>query len=119
MQYQIVFGVGFDRNGQRIDACHVQECVKLILVEASRRFGGCTILDGQGAWADSSGNLVVESNKTVIVNAAGGNATRAGQDDTASARELAEFCRRILNQEAVSFTQLVATSALLTERVTQ
>lgn len=115
MRFEIGFGVGFDKHGNPIDPCHVRECIKLILVEASRRFGGCNILAGQGAWVDDSGTLVVEDSRVLVVDTSANNRLEA--DNVASARQLAVFVRNVLEQQAVQFTQIVSTATVLREGV--
>jgi hypothetical protein len=55
MRVEFGFGVGFDRDNVPINAGVAARAVKQILVEASRMFGGCNLLRGQGAWIDPSG----------------------------------------------------------------
>jgi hypothetical protein len=98
MRYSIGFGVGFDRNGKRIDPVQVREATKLILVEATRRFGGCNITTGQGAWMNDKGDLVVEESRELTV-----DGDKSKEDD---AFALAEFVRRVLDQEAVHLARL-------------
>jgi hypothetical protein len=110
MRFEIGFGVGFTRDGTPINPLQVVEATKAILVEACRRFGGCNIVSGQGAWLDGD-NLVVEESRTVVVDFPGGPGTRAGQDAEDSAFELAQFIGRILNQKAVHVSVLIGHKA--------
>lgn len=109
MRYEIGFGVGFDEAGKPIDPQHVRECIKLIMVEACNRFGGCNITSGQGAWLDSSGTLIVEESRVLVVDSLAGRFATQGEWDT-QAKDLAEFVRRVLNQAAVHVTSFVASS---------
>jgi len=108
MRYEIGFGVGFDQDGNALSAYHVNECVKMILVEACRHFGGCNLITGQGAWLNGKGDLVVEESRTLIIDAS--RTGRLVSDLEADAKGLAEFIRKLLNQESVHFVQLAATS---------
>lgn len=110
MRFEFGFGVGFDRNGNRLDATHVNEAIKMIVVDACQRFGGCNITSGQGAWINATGDLVVEESRVLVVDSTAGQATRLHGDQVAEAKALAGFIGRVLNQEAVHFTQLVSTS---------
>ncbi len=109
MRYEIGFGVGFDQHGKPIDPHHVRECIKLILVDACNRFGGCNITSGQGAWIDEHNTLIVEESRVLVVDSLAGRFATQGEWDS-QAKELAEFIRRVLNQAAVHVTSFVATS---------
>jgi hypothetical protein len=108
MRYEIAFGIGFDRFNQRIDPVHREEAIKLILVEAAGIFGGCNLTRGQGAWTDRTGTLVVEESCTLTVDISG-RGTEFGEADSAKVSALADFIRRMLYQDSVHVTQLVAT----------
>lgn len=117
MRYEIGFGIGFDRHGNAIRSDHAVECIKLILVEACQRFGGCNILPGQGAWIDGKGTLIVEESRVLIVDTDARNTSRLAADHLREAKELASYVRGVLDQEAVHFTQIVsvAENQVLTE----
>jgi hypothetical protein len=106
MRFEIGFGVGFTRDGTPIDSLQVAEATKVILVEACRRFGGCNITSGQGAWMDGD-NLVVEESRTLVVDTHSGPGSRQGFEDEKSAYELAQFIGRLLNQKAVHVTEAI------------
>jgi hypothetical protein len=100
MRFEIGFGVGFTRDGTPIDSLQVVEATKAILVEACRRFGGCNITSGQGAWMDGD-TLVVEESRTLVVDSVTTVGSRAAEAAEDAAFELAQFIGRILNQKAV------------------
>lgn len=108
MRYEIGFGIGFDRHNQRIDPVQQAEAIKLILVEAAGMFGGCNLVQGQGAWIDPAGTLVVEQSVTLVIDTAG-RSTEFGEADTVKIGKLATFIGRLLNQHSVHLTQLVST----------
>lgn len=110
MRFEIGYGVGFDRDGKALEAHYVAEVQKLILVEACRRFGGCNILAGQGAWLDGD-TLVVEESRVLVVDTPAGPGSRAGFDAEKSAEELGQLIGRLLNQKAVHVVSLIGARA--------
>jgi hypothetical protein len=106
MRFELGYGVGFDRNGKALDAQHVAEVQKLILVEACRRFGGCNILPGQGAWLDGD-NLVVEESRVLVFDTGAAVGSRPGYQAEIDAHELAQFIGHLLNQKAVHVVQTI------------
>lgn len=112
MQLQFGFGVGFDRDNQPINAGFAAKALKQILMEASRMYGGCNLVRGQGAWVDSQGTLILEDSCTLTVNVIqpGRFGSESGVEDRAKADQLASFIRAELNQTAVYITQLVSST---------
>lgn len=112
MRVEFGFGVGFDADNRPLSAKHIQTATRQILIRASQLFGGCNLLEGQGAWVDPAGNLVLEASRILVVDIISGRfgGSEFGQDDDAKIRELARYIRVILNQAAVHVTKLVATS---------
>lgn len=110
MRFEIGFGIGFDREGKRIDVTQQIETQKLILAQAAMVFGGCNLIAGQGAWINGKGDLVVEESRVLVIDA------HASQEDAAF--KLAEFVRRVLNQEAVHVSRLdgIAVDVVATAR---
>lgn len=111
MRYEIGFGVGFTGTGEVIT--DKDELMKIVLVEACNRFGGCHVTFGQGAWISPAGALVVEEAATLTVMSL--PTGRLFTDETELAEGLAEFIRRLFRQEAVLLTKIVATTSLRTE----
>lgn len=116
MRYEFGFGVGFDRDNVRLEAGFVAKALKQIIVEASRMYGGCNVVRGQGAWVNPQGDLVLEDSCTLTVNVIQGGrfGSEFGTDETAKAQKLAEFIRAELNQQAVYVTQVVTSNKLIT-----
>lgn len=114
MKYEIGFGVGFTANGTPIDQTNKTEWLKIAMVEACRRFGGCNITFGQGAWLNPRGDLIMEESAVMVVSSL--PTGRMAEDHHREALELAEFVRKIFQQEAVVFTQLVSTTEVMYAR---
>jgi hypothetical protein len=109
MRYEIGFGVGFDRDGQALPAGRVQQAIRAILVRASSVFGGCNLLNGQGAWVDGSGTLVLEDSRVLVIDVAGPGSRFTG-DTEAKVQELVQFIGTVLSQHSVHVVKLVATA---------
>lgn len=108
MRFEITFGVGFDRNGNPLDSVTVREGIKYVLSEAALAFGGCNLVNGQGAWISPSGTLVVEETHTLIMD---------GDDvDEDKATRIARSIRRVFNQEAVHFAVVAVAHALISDQ---
>jgi hypothetical protein len=118
MRYEFGFGVGFDRDNRPIPAEFARKACKSILVKACELFGGCNLLNGQGAWVDGDGTLVLEESRVLVVDStAGGRGSEFGSVDAAKVAELSEFIRSALNQAAVHVAKLVATAQEVAVRV--
>jgi hypothetical protein len=118
MRYEFGFGVGFDQDHGRLNAGFVAKACKSIVVKACELFGGCNLLNGQGAWIDDSGTLVLEESRVLVVDTtATGRGSEFGAADEAKVADLAEFIRAALHQQAVHVVKLVATAKNVTVRV--
>jgi hypothetical protein len=119
MRYEFGFGVGFDRDHVRLNAGFVAKACKSILVRACELFGGCNLLQGQGAWIDDRGTLVLEESRVLVVDttSTGRGSSEFSVADDAKVADLAEFIRAALHQEAVHVVKLVATAKNVTVRV--
>lgn len=111
MRFEIGFGLGFDKDGKAIDPVQRQEAIKLILTEASLKFGGANIVFGQGAWINAKGALVVEESATLVIQSLPDG--RLYEDEQEAAKALASYVRRVLNQEAVILSKQVGTATLV------
>lgn len=107
MRIEIGFGVGFDAAGKPITPHERDERLKLVLTEAALEFGGCNILSGQGAWINDAGTLVAEESRTLVIE------TPSGSEQVHKARRLAEYVRRVFQQEAVIFSISRSTSKMV------
>jgi hypothetical protein len=61
VEYRIVIGTEYDRDGNPISESDRQAAIQYICHHAARWFGGYTIWESRGGWLDSSGNLVEEA----------------------------------------------------------
>lgn len=111
MRIEFGFGVGFDRDKQSLPAEFVRKATKQILVKACELFGGCNLLNGQGAWINATGDLILEESRVLVIDTSGRmGGAEFGQDEDAKVAAMAEFIRAELRQEAVHVARLVATA---------
>lgn len=114
MRTEIAFGVGFDRHGNALPDAFVVLAVRAVLLRASELFGGCTLLDGQGAWVNAAGTLALEASKVLVVNHPPQAGRLSSVDLDAQVDELADFIRAAFAQESVNVSQVVASSRFVT-----
>lgn len=112
MRVEFGFGIGFDRNNNPLPERQVATALRQILITASKLFGGCNLLPGQGAWVDATGNLVLEESRVLVVDIVAGNRIGGefGLEEQEKINVLVRYIQTVLDQAAVHVTKLVATS---------
>ena len=60
LKIKITTGLGFTKEGRKINANNTAEALKQAQKALSEAFGGCTMQQGEGAWLNDEGKLVVE-----------------------------------------------------------
>lgn len=91
------FGVEFTRDGKDINPYYRAERLRLICYRALTLFNGYSIHEVRGGWIDPSGNSVIESGRTLVVN------YEQMDDDTLA--QFTQFIGRTLNQAVVVVTR--------------
>jgi hypothetical protein len=101
---RVVFyaGIGYDKHGNAIPSLLASEKIREALLETCKRFGGCTLTRGRGAWIDDKGNLITEECVTITVERIEKCADGSPSFDSwTTVAEHAEFLRDLLSQSSV------------------
>lgn len=93
-QYQIRFGVGYDRDSRKIQG--VYERLEAVHVRTAKIFGGYSYHEGNGGWLNSANELVREPNGVLAVD--------TDFDRLKEVIGLVRFIGREFNQHSVHLT---------------
>ncbi len=93
----ITTGLGYTKHGDKISQKDAEGMIQHAMVQLSKDFGGCTTYQGQGAWVDGQGKLVVE--QVLTIEAIG--LSLSHEDAKAKAESVAAYLRDNLGQECV------------------
>ena len=92
----IPYGIGSDKNGKPVDGyIDVDKQLATIQRGAAKRFGGSTLIFGEGSWLDGSHNLVAEECVVLRID---------GVEDVESVRQFAGLIRDTFNQSSILFS---------------
>ncbi len=113
MRIEIGFGIGFTKTGRVIDPDGVADKLTAVLNNTCGLFGGCTILEGIGAWKNGAGEVVREPSRVLVINVTHEFQVKLGAQLQYRAHLLAEFVRDLFEQEAVAFAILPCTTSIV------
>ena len=102
---RLVFGVGYTKSGSVVSDLDTK--LRVILEEASRRFGGATLIESLGGWLDA-GKLIREGGRVLIIDGLHDN--DGSSCDVDNAKKFAVWVRDLLNQASVVLTIQQATT---------
>lgn len=106
---RITTGLGYNKQGAELDFAAAMAAVATAQKALSAEFGGCTTVDGQGAWVDDNGKLVVEQVKVLEAIAF----DKPKQEAYTKGHVIAAILRDSLQQQSVVFELVEVVDAVL------
>ena len=104
VRVEFTFGIGLDRDGNPIARHAANIAIGAILADASKLFGGGTLVLGQGFWRDPATGVVAREDTATI------HTDLPVPEEIATAR-LVDSIKRHLNQAAVRVSEISLTGS--------